>query len=242
MTKGVEVWKRQYDSLQRAMRIGREAVPTGTAYVYRVGNTHFEAAFAGFVIQADDWRHLFSLALDFYAHSAGSDDCLSRKEYPFNLARLYAEWYLGQWLMGEPPSQDLLEKSINLYVEGLQEYNQQPLSFFSAFAVNYLLCDDKGHLDELWELLAKQQSKRENFPRELAFWHDLSEIYFDERKFHLEKQQEFKSLFDIYISGIADRSSLAAKFYLAVAKIGIKGLGLSEALHSTILNLVSIGK
>lgn len=242
MTKGIEPWKQQYDSLQRAMRIGREAVSMGTAYLYRVGNTHFEAAFAGFVIQADDWRQLCSMALDFYAQSVASDDCLPRKEYPFNLARLYAEWHLGQWLMGEPSLQDLLEKSTNLYVEGLQEHNQQPLSFFSAFAVNYLLCDDKRHLDELWELLARHQSKREDFPRELAFWHDLSELYFDEQKLHPDKQQEFKSLFDVYISGIADRSSLSAKFYLSIAKIGNKGLGLSEALHLMVLNLVSADK
>lgn len=92
MAKPLELWENRYHSLQRSARVGQTAVAKGTAYIFRVGHTHFEAAFAGYLVQPDgDWHGLLQEALRLFALSAQSDDCRSKEDYPFNLAQLYVE-------------------------------------------------------------------------------------------------------------------------------------------------------
>lgn len=230
----ITTWKNSYESLQLAIEIGQKSLEKGTAYIYRVGSVHFEAAFASYLTQAEseDWEKLFQEALRLFALSEQIDDCRSRKNYPFNLARLHIEWYLGQWLLEKHPDPVLLDRSINLYVDGIWGQDQQPLAVFSVLPMGYLLRQDGEQLEKFWEILAKQIDLS-RLPDELALWYRWSQLL----KANATTSGNFFGAYDSYCHQLSGPTIQPAKFYMAAAKIGQQSFGLTDSRHSILYRL-----
>lgn len=209
-------WQKSYKSLQSAMRIGQASIEKGTAYIYRVGSIYYEAALACFLTQAkgEEWKNPIQEALRLFELSEQTDDCHSRRNYPFNLARMYLEWYLGQWLLGDKLDPILLDRAINLYVEGLWEQEHQPLSSLSVLPMGYLLRQDGEHLAQFWDMLAKRVDPA-GLPAELALWFRWSALL----KGNTLADSDFWKAYDGFSRQLSDPLTQPAKFYLAAAKI-----------------------
>lgn len=231
-SKAAELWLRTYHSHKDTVRVGQTALAKGTAYIYRVGSFAYEVAFAARILEQADSSTLMIQALELFARSVESGDCANRTDYPFNLARLHLEWYLGQWLQDGEPDVALLERSINLYAEALWQGEKRPLSTVAVLPPGYLLLKDGRRLEQFWQMLAKQ-IELERLPDELALWHRWSSLFLA----GAADNGEFLAAYDTYIRKVKDPTTQPAKFYLSVAKIGLESFGLTGSRQDTLIRL-----
>ena len=235
MKQPLELWGNRYQSQKHAIVVSQSSLDRGTAYIYRVASIHFEAAFAGLVAQRDaDWQGLLQVALRLFAQSVEARDCQPRRDYPFNLARLHAEWYLGQWLLGIQPDPDLLDRSIAIYVDALWGKHKS-LSALPVLPMGLLLAQDRRRLQEFWQML-QEQNDLDRLPAELALWRAVSSLFLAEPDRVTAKDDVYLQAFAGLGRELKDPTAQPAKFYLAAAKIGMEAFGLAGTYHSVLLH------
>ena len=237
MSETLTLWEKRYQSMQRALRVSQASLYKGTAYIYRVGNLNFEAAFALFLTYPEkDWRGLVREAIHLFNLSLTTNDCQPRRDYPFNLARLYLEWHLGQWFLGDPGDINLLNQSINTYVEGLWGKSQQPLSALAVLPMGFLIRRDWPRLESFWKMLAERVDPSQ-LPPELVLWHRWSELIPVKMRQEQALGNDYLKAYTLYSRQIKDPTSQPAKFYLAVAKISQDVFGLKSEVHAVLSRL-----
>jgi hypothetical protein len=200
-----------------------------------VGSVYFEYGFTLFLRQVEDWAEPLEEALRLFTRSAETGDCESRTNYPFNLARLYVESYLAQWLLSNSPDQGLLDRSINLYVDAIWSEERQPLSVMDVLPMGYLLREDGRHLQKFWGML-DERLDLERLPAELALWHSWSQRFLSPEE-SARSAEAFLEIYDRYAQSVSDPTSQPAKFYLAATKIGRAIFGLPGTNHQVLSRL-----
>lgn len=227
-------WQSYAAGLEAVLVTGRQMVAEGDAYLYRVGHSAFEAAFGRYLAdpQAAAWRNLLDEAVALFAQSVAQDDTRARRDYPFNLAALLLEWHLGQWWRGESPDPALLDRSINLYAQGLWAKPQRPLEAMAVLPPGYLLRQDAAHLTSFWEIVG-QAGSLERLPDELALWRRWSVAF-------LQGQVSPAAFWEAYApfaQAQEDPTRQPARFYLAAAKIGAEVFGLAAPRQEALRQL-----
>jgi hypothetical protein len=231
---GIARWNEFANGLAATLSTGRRMVAEGKAYIYRVGRSIYSTAFARYLThpEGDEWPALFSEALELFALSAERDDCQPRREYPFNLAGLLLEWYLGQWLLGQESDPSLLDRSINLFADGLWGEKTQPLGAMAALPPGYLLRQDREHLANFWEILARQVDL-DRLPDELALWRAWSNAFIAGET----TPAVYWSAYESFAKSLKDPTDKSASFYLVAAKIGLDSFGLAEPRQEVLRRL-----
>lgn len=218
MNKALARWYKRYQSLNSMLRIGRANIESGTAYIYRVAGFFYECAFAGLVSgEAKDWQELMRGAIEYDQLAVERGDLEKRDEYPFNLAQLYSEWYLGEWLLKGEVDSERLDQSIFYYLEAIFKKNVQPVENMVVLPMHYMLRNDREHLANFWELLAGK-SRMDQLPPEADYWARLSQKFLAAEE---DRTQEmFFEEFRVYSKKLREPTEQAARFYLGLAKIG----------------------
>ena len=232
-------WQGYAEGLEDALVVGRKMVAEGEAYIYRVAHSGFEVAFVRYLAapQATEWTDLLREALALFALSNERNDTLERRDYPFNRAALLMEWYLGQGWLGERPDPALLDRSINLYAEGLWAKLQRPLSALAVLPPGYLLRQDAEHLTHFWEIV-NEAGGLDRLPAELALWRRWSVAF-------LEGQSSPAGFWSAYVpfaSRLDDPTNQPARFYLAAAQIGLELFGVAEPHHEVVRRLTGVAE
>lgn len=221
----VQAWRQHADSLARARRVGRQLVDKGQGNLYQIGNAFFESAFALFVAQSEteEGRSQLQEALAIYRLAVERDDCARWPEYPFNLAHLLLETYLGQWLLSEATDATLLSGAINRYVDGLFDGRPHPLASFAVLPPAYLLHGDEEQLAAFWQQMGEKSAPAE-YPAELRLWWRWSQAVLEDRA----TPDAFRQLYADYRRQAGQPTDQLARFYLASAAIGVGQFGLTE--------------
>jgi hypothetical protein len=223
-------WQRRDQAMQLAIKVGEKSLEKGTVYIYRLASVYYEAAFARYLLGADsNWLEALNRSLELFRRSSDSGDCENRIGYPYNLAQLYLEWYLGLFWSGSTLDESLLDKSIDTYVQALWKEEKQSLTNLSVLPPCYLLHRDRVRLTKFWEMIANDGGT-EKLPPEMDFWYRLSNIYLEKTVENSPLSDQFMHVYQNYLGKLKDPSTQSAKFFSALAKIGKDSFGLKENL------------
>ena len=206
-----ELWAKHYQAFVNTLPVGESALEKGTAYVYRVASIYMEAGFSLYLIKTGDqeWITLVKRALELFARSVREQDCESRDQYPFNLARLYLEWYLSTWWLGELPAPHYLEKTIALNLEGLQQRKVRNTGLYLPLA-QCLLVRDGRIGDDFWQ---NAESVAGPLTRELVLLRRISALAD-------QPQPDFSAFLESYqmfFRRLRSPAEQPANFYLTLA-------------------------
>jgi hypothetical protein len=230
-------WQRRDQAMQLAIKVGEKSLEKGTAYIYRLASVYYEAAFARYLLGGDiSWSVALHRSLELFQLSSESGDCKDRIGYPYNLAQLYLEWYLGLFWSGSPLDESLLDESIDTYVEALWKEEKQSLTNLRVLPPCYLLHRDRVRLTKFWEMIANDGGT-ETLPSEMDFWFRLSNIYLEKTVENSPLSDQFMNVYQSYMDNLKDPSAQSAKFFLALAKIGKDSFGLTENLPTLLRKL-----
>lgn len=227
-------WQTRADSLARAMRIGRGLVDEGKGNLYQIGSAFFEASFGHYLFQpqGNEWRVTLDEGLALFALALERDDCRRWPEFPHNEAHLHLEAYIGQWWAGRAAEPGHLDRAINLTIDALFDGRQHPLGSYAALPPLYLLRRDSEHLASFWKVLSEQSNSME-LPPELALWKKLSDAFLTGQT----SEVTFWEAFTTYARRLKTPTDQPARFFLAIAKIGLDLFGVAQERDAALYRL-----
>lgn len=119
-----------------------------------------------------------------------------------------------------------------MYVDALSGEEPQPLPSFATLPMGYFLSRNYDRLANFWGILAKQTDLN-NLPPELSFWRKCSELL----RVVLQEARPYNAYLQTlatYCRTLPEPTDESAKFYLAVAKVGMDTFGLSGESRAAI--------
>ena len=213
----VHKWQERAGSFARAKRIGRQLVEQSQGNLYQIGYAFYESAFAHYLTEPNGqlWRDDLQEALALYALARDRNDCERWPEFPFNLAHLLVETYLGKWLLEQEMDEELLAQAVNRYVDALFNGHAQPLASFAVLPPVYLLKGDDSLLATFWRLIGEKAEPSE-FSPDLKLWWRWSDNLLNGQT----TAEAFWSPYVTFKRRLKSPTDQPARFYLAAARIG----------------------
>ena len=171
-----ELWQKRLDALVFAYPSAERALQRKSSYLYNAASTYFHGGLVtAFLHPEQDWQTPLKKGLEIMVLADEKGDFAGRETYPYNLAGMCYERYLGKWALAQPGDTDLLDREINLFVEGLYGKTEQHLWSLAPLPFGYLLRGDTQHLNDFWKLIASKNGD-DPLPPELSVWKQVTEL------------------------------------------------------------------